>query len=92
MLVSHGLQFEPFVSLLSLQHFQLFNLSSLLTCQPVIMAPIETTVVIFKDYVNDGKVPEDNFVIKHDKVITKPGNATECRVTTLHAHPVREGF
>jgi len=48
------------------------------------MAPIDTTVVVFKDYVNDGKVPEDNFVIKHDKVGTKLGTATQCRMTTLH--------
>lgn len=30
------------------------------------MAPV--TKIIFKDFVNDGPVPEDNFVVKHEEV------------------------
>lgn len=32
------------------------------------MAPISTTSIIFKDFVNDGKVPVENFVVKQDQV------------------------
>lgn len=27
-------------------------------------APVEATAVLFKDYVPEGKVPEDNFLVK----------------------------
>jgi NADPH-dependent curcumin reductase CurA len=33
------------------------------------MAPVEVTSILFKDFVNDGKVPEDNFVVNKDHSI-----------------------
>jgi NADPH-dependent curcumin reductase CurA len=33
------------------------------------MAPVEVTSILFKDFVNDGKVPEDNFVVNKEQSI-----------------------
>jgi hypothetical protein len=33
------------------------------------MAPVEVTSILFKDFVNDGKVPEDNFVVNKEHSI-----------------------
>lgn len=32
------------------------------------MAPYNSTAIVFKDFVNDGKVPESNFVVEQQKV------------------------
>jgi hypothetical protein len=32
------------------------------------MAPYNSTAIIFKDFVNDGKVPESNFVVEQQQV------------------------
>jgi hypothetical protein len=33
------------------------------------MAPLSATTVIFKDFVNSGPVPEDNFVLEQQQVL-----------------------
>jgi hypothetical protein len=39
------------------------------------MAPITATAIIFKDFVNEGRVPEDNFVEKAQEVCNVPAAA-----------------
>jgi hypothetical protein len=47
------------------------------------MAPIAATAIIFKDFVNEGRVPEENFVEKSQEVCSVPLAACSEHELTL---------